>query len=246
MTAAPRTALVLRHDSAIGLGNLEPTLAAHGYEIVTVDAPHTDVSSLDPLAPDLVVVLGGDEAAYETDRYSYLVDEIALLAARIDAEAPIFGVCLGAQLLAKTLGADVRKGPRKEVGWLDVELTEAGASSPVRHFAGVRTVQWHGDTFDLPEGVARLASSEQYANQAFARGDWLLAVQFHPEVDDAIHEEWLALWGDELPEYGLSAEQLRAERAWQGPRANAASAALLSEYLDGLEARERVLRERAS
>jgi len=70
-------------------------------------------------------------------------------------------------------------------------------------------------------------------------------VQFHPEVDDAIHEEWLALWGVELPEYGLSAEQLRAERAWHGPRANAASAALLSEYLDGLEARER-LRERAS
>ena len=244
--SAHRVALVLRHDSAIGLGNLGPTLEAHGYEIVTVDAPHQDVAALDALAPDLVVVLGGDEAAYETDRYPYLADEISLLSTRIAAEAPIFGVCLGAQLLAKTLGADVRKGPRKEVGWLTVEPTEAGAASPVRHFAGVPTVQWHGDTFDLPEGVERLASSEQYQNQAFARGDWLLAVQFHPEVDDAIHEEWLGLWGHELPEYGRSAEQLRAERAWHGPRANAASAALLSEYLDGLEARERLLRERAS
>ena len=244
--SARRTALVLRHDSAIGLGNLRPTLEAHGYGIVIVDAPRQDVTALDPLAADLVVVLGGEEGAYETDRFPYLADEIDLLAARIDAEAPIFGVCLGAQLLAKTLGADVRKGPRKEVGWLEVELTEAGASSPVRHFDGVPTVQWHGDTFDLPEGVERLASSEQYLNQAFARGDWLLAVQFHPEVDDAIHEEWLGLWGHELPEYGRSAEQLRAERAWHGPRANAASAALLSEYLDGLEARERLLRERAS
>ena len=135
--SARRTALVLRHDSAIGLGNLGPTLEAHGYEIVTVDAPHQDVAALDALAPDLVVVLGGDEAAYETDRYPYLADEIALLSARIAAEAPIFGVCLGAQLLAKTLGADVRKGPRKEVGWLTVEPTEAGAASPVRHFAGV-------------------------------------------------------------------------------------------------------------
>ena len=244
--SARRTALVLRHDSAIGLGNLAPTLEAHGYEIVTIDAPSTDVPGLDALAPDLVVVLGGEEGAYETDLYPYLADEIDLLRTRIDAEAPIFGVCLGAQLLAKTLGARAYKGERKEVGWLTVEPTEAGIDSPVRHFAGVPAVQWHGDTFELPEGVERLAGSAQYENQAFARGDWLLAVQFHPEVDDAIHEEWLRLWGHELPEYGRSAEQLRAERAWHGPRANAASAALLSEYLDGLEARERLLRERAS
>lgn len=235
--SARRTALVLRHDSAIGLGNLGPTLEAHGYEIVTVDAPTSDVAALDALAPDLVVVLGGDEAAYETDRYPYLADEITLLQARIEAEAPIFGVCLGAQLLAKSLGAEVRKGPRKEVGWLEVEPTEAGVASPVRHFAGVPTVQWHGDTFELPEGVERLATSRQYENQAFARGEWLLAVQFHPEVTDEIHEEWLRQWGDELPESGLTREQLREERASYGPRAQAASAALLGEYLVGLEAR---------
>ena len=236
------TALVLRHDSAIGLGNLGPTLESHGYEIVTVDAPHADVAAIDALAPDLVVVLGGDEGAYETDRYPYLVDEIELLRARIASERPIFGVCLGAQLLAKTLGADVRKGPRKEVGWLTVEPTETGAASPVRHFAGVPTVQWHGDTFDLPEGVERLATSGQYENQAFARGDWLLAVQFHPEVTDEIHEEWLREWGHELPEYGLSADELREQRATFGPRAQAASAALLGEYLDGLEERQAMRR----
>ena len=237
--SAHRTALVLRHDSAIGLGNLGPTLEAHGYEIVTVDAPSTDVAALDALAPDLVVVLGGDEAAYETDRYPYLADEIALLSSRVDAEAPVFGVCLGAQLLAKTLGADVRRGPRKEVGWLEVEPTAAGAASPVRHFAGVPTVQWHGDTFDLPEGVDLLATSGQYEHQAFARGEWLLAVQFHPEVTDDIHEDWLREWGDELPEYGLSRELLREQRAVYGPRAQAASAALFGEYLAGIEARRR-------
>ncbi|SIO08181.1 glutamine amidotransferase-related protein [Agromyces cerinus] len=238
MTRARRTALVLRHDSAIGLGNLGPTLEAHGYEIVTVDAPSTDVSALDALAPDLVVVLGGDEGAYETDRYPYLADEIALLRTRIDAEAPIFGVCLGAQLLAKSLGAEVFKGTTKEVGWLTVEPTEAGASSPVRHFAGVPTVQWHGDTFELPAGVHRLASSGAYENQAFSKGEWLLAVQFHPEVTDEIHEEWLREWGDELPEYGLSREQLREERGSFGPVAQEASARLLGEYLEGLEARD--------
>lgn len=237
MTGAVRTALVLRHDSAIGLGNLGPTLEAHGYEIVTVDAPTTDVAALDALSPDLVVVLGGDEGAYETDRFPYLADEIALLRTRIAAEAPIFGVCLGAQLLASALGAEVYAGATKEVGWLTVEPTEAGAASPVRHFTGVPTVQWHGDTFALPAGVELLASSGAYENQAFSRGDWLLAVQFHPEVTDEIHEDWLREWGDELPEFGLSREQLRAERASFGPLAQEASARLLGEYLDGLAAR---------
>ncbi|GAA1779625.1 glutamine amidotransferase-related protein [Agromyces lapidis] len=237
-----RVALVLRHDSAIGLGNLGATLEARGYEIVTVDAPTADVSALDPLDADLVIVLGGDEAAYETDRYPYLADEIALLRARIAAEAPIFGVCLGAQLLAESLGGRAFKGDRKEVGWLAVEPTAAGAASPVRHFAGVPTVQWHGDSFELPDeaGLVRLASSAQYENQAFAKGDWLLAVQFHPEVDDEIHEDWLDAWGDELPEYGLSRERLRADHAEHGPRAQAASARLLGEYLDALPTRAKV------
>ncbi|GAA1507777.1 GMP synthase (glutamine-hydrolyzing) [Agromyces terreus] len=235
--SARRTALVLRHDSTIGLGNLGPTLEAHGYEVVTVDAPVSDVSAIDPLAADLVVVLGGEEGAYETERFPYLADELSLLRSRIDAEAPVFGVCLGAQMLAAALGARVYRGERTEVGWLEVTPTSAGERSPVRHFAGVPTVQWHGDTFDLPRGVERLASSEQYENQAFRRGDWLLAVQFHPEVTAEIHEDWLRAWGDELHEHGSSPSQLRAERVHLGPRAEAASAALLGEYLEGLESR---------
>ncbi|KZE93528.1 Carbamoyl-phosphate synthase small chain [Agromyces sp. NDB4Y10] len=228
------TALVLRHDSAIGLGNLGPVLEEHGYEVVVVDAPREDVTAVDALAPDLVVVLGGDEAAYETDRYPYVGHEIELLRQRVAAEAPVFGVCLGAQMLAEAMGSRAYRGPRKEVGWLGVDLTEAGASSPVRHARGIRFVQWHGDTFDLPEGVERLASSPQYANQAFRAGDWLLAVQFHPEVTPAIHEDWLAAWGDELPEYDLTVERMRALQGEHGPAAEAASRAILGEFLDGL------------
>jgi GMP synthase (glutamine-hydrolysing) len=227
-------ALVLRHDSAIGLGNLGPVLEEHGYEVVTVDAPHEDVTAIDAIAPDLLVVLGGDEAAYETDRYPYLGHEIELLRQRVAAERPVFGVCLGAQMLAEAMGARAYRGPRKEVGWLGVDLTDAGADSPVRHARGIRFVQWHGDTFDLPAGVDRLASSPQYANQAFRRGDWLLAVQFHPEVTPQIHEDWLAAWGDELPEYDLTVERMRELQAECGPVAEAASRAILGEFLDGL------------
>jgi GMP synthase (glutamine-hydrolysing) len=227
-------ALVLRHDSAIGLGNLGPVLEEHGYEVVTVDAPHEDVTAIDALAPDVLVVLGGDEAAYEAERYPYIAHEIDLLRRRVAAEAPIFGVCLGAQMLAEAMGARAYRGPRKEVGWLGVDLTEAGADSPVRHARGSRFVQWHGDTFDLPDGVERLASSSQYANQAFRAGDWLLAVQFHPEVTPAIHEDWLAAWGDELPEYGLTVDRMRELQAEHGPAAEAASRAILGEFLEGL------------
>ncbi|GAA2029581.1 glutamine amidotransferase [Agromyces tropicus] len=233
-TAGTPVALVLRHDSAIGLGNLGPTLEAHGYEVRFLDAPNEDVTAIDPLGPDVVVVLGGDEGVYEAEEYPYLAHEIELLRARIAAEAPIFGVCLGAQLLAAALGADVYRGPRKEVGWLGVELTDAGEASPVRHTRDVRFVQWHGDTFDLPDGVELLAGSRQYANQAFRRGDWLLAVQFHPEVTHEIHEDWLAAWGDELPEYGLTVDGMRELQATCGPSAAAASAAILGEFVEGL------------
>ncbi|BDZ54425.1 hypothetical protein GCM10025870_14980 [Agromyces marinus] len=98
-------------------------------------------------------------------------------------------------------------------------------------------MQWHGDTFDLPDGVERLAGSPQYANQAFRRGDWLLAVQFHPEVTHEIHEDWLAAWRDELPEHGLSVEGMRELQASCGPGAAAASAAILGDFVDGLATR---------
>lgn len=235
-TGAPArpVALVLRHDTAIGLGNLGPVLEDHGYEVVTVDAPHEDVTGIDALAPDVLVVLGGDEAAYETDRYPYVRHEIDLLRERIAAQAPVFGVCLGAQMLAAALGARVYRGARKEVGWLGVDVNDAGDDSPVRHARGIRFVQWHGDTFDLPDGVELLASSPEYANQAFRRDDWLLAVQFHPEVTPAIHEDWLAEWGDELPEYGLTVERMRELQSTCGPAAETASRAILGEFLDGL------------
>lgn len=233
-------ALVLRHDPAIGLGNLEQTLLDHGYDITIVDTPGADVSTIDPAAADLLVVLGGEEGAYEGAEHPYIAAEIDLLRERIAARAPIFGVCLGAQLLAASLGASVYKGPRKELGYLAVEPTDAGASSPVRHLAGVPVLQWHGDTFDLPEGVTRLASSAAYENQAFSVDDWLLAVQFHPEVTAAMHDEWVALWSAELPEYAHSVESMAHDRDRYSGAMQEASRALLGEYLSRLPSARRV------
>lgn len=233
-----RTALVLRHDPMIHLGNLEPVLREHGYAVRYVDTQVDDVSALDPATADLVVVLGGEMGAYEAEQFPELADEIALLRRRLDAERPVFGVCLGAQLMASALGSAVYRGPTNEIGYRSVEPTDAGAASPLRHFSGVPVMQWHSDTFDLPERVTRLAGSPQYGNEAFGIGSWALAVQFHPEVTEQMHEEWLQSSAAEVAAEGLDADTLRADRARYSARMQEASARMFSEWLDGLDPRK--------
>ncbi|MGO4689954.1 glutamine amidotransferase [Glaciibacter sp. 2TAF33] len=229
-----RTALVLRHDAKIHLGNLEPVLREHGFELTIVDTELGDVGTLDPVEADLVVVLGGEMGVYEADRYPSLLQEIELLRRRLAAERPVFGVCLGAQLMASALGSPVYRGPSNEIGYRSVEPTDAGASSPVRHVSGVPVMQWHSDTFDLPEGVTRLAGSPEYGNEAFGIGNWALAVQFHPEVTDEMHEDWMASSASELEAEGLDVDRLRADRERYSRGMQEASRLMFSEWLDGL------------
>lgn len=230
-----RTALVLRHDETIHLGNLEPVLREHGYALTVLDTPGADFSVVDPTAADLVVVLGGDMGVYESAEHPYLVEEIALIRARLEAERPVFGVCLGAQLMAESLGSTVYKGPSNEIGYRSVEPTVEGASSPVRHIAGVPVMQWHSDTFELPEGVTRLAGSPEYRNEAFGIGNWALAVQFHPEVTPEMHERWLEDSAEALAAEGVDADTLRAENERYNATMQQASRRLFSEYLDAIE-----------
>jgi GMP synthase (glutamine-hydrolysing) len=232
-----RTAVVLRHDAKIHLGNLEPVLREHGYDVQFVDTQVDDISALDPAAADVMVVLGGEMGVYEADRFPSLRHEVTLLRDRLGAQRPVFGVCLGAQLIASALGSDVYRGPSNEIGYRSVEPTDAGSRSPVRHFSGVPVLQWHSDTFDLPAGVTRLAGSPQYGNEAFGIGSWALAVQFHPEVTDDMHEDWLTTSAAELAAEGLEVETLRQERSRYSAAMQEASRLLFSEWLDGLEPR---------
>ena len=230
-----RVALVLRHADEIHLGNLEQVLIEHGYTVSYVDALGADgVQGIDPAVADLLVVLGGDMGAYETERFPVLAEEVGLISERLAAARPVFGVCLGAQLMASALGSPVYRGPTNEIGYRAVEPTEAGRDSPLRHVSGIPMMQWHSDTFDLPAGTTRLAGSEAYGNEAFAVGDWALAVQFHLELTAEMHEAWLTSSEAEVRAEGLEPDTLRQERARHSDAMQHASRALFSEWLSAL------------
>lgn len=235
---SPKTgkrAVVFQHGDHITLGNLEPVLREHGYEIQIVDVTTENVAALDPRDGELVVVLGGEMGAYEIEENPHLVDELDFIRRRIQAREPIFGVCLGAQLMAGALGGHNYKGEKPDLGYQDIRLTEAGLASPMRHVAGVGMLEWHGDHFTLPEEATLLGSSSAYPNEAFSLGNFALAVQFHPEITADMHEAWTLNSGEQFAEEGIDDEEWRALGRKHNPPMQVASRAMFSEWLDGLQ-----------
>jgi GMP synthase (glutamine-hydrolysing) len=167
---------------------LGAALAAAGMRLDVVrNWAHDPLPTSDGAGYDLVLVLGGPMSANE----AALDGEAALLAASARAGRPTIGICLGAQLLARGLGAEVYRGETPELGILPIALTDAGrALPPFAALAGGPVFQWHSDTFTLPAGAALLASSPRYPHQAFAFGPRAFGIQFHPECDRAMRLEW--------------------------------------------------------
>src|SRR6185436_5058732 len=129
---------------------------------------------------------------------------------RLSRRRPTLGICLGAQLIARVLGARVYPARAKEIGWHPLQLTSAGEASPLSHLRATsgQVLHWHGDTFDLPAGAAHLASTEVCPHQAFSI-DAALALQFHLEVDVHRIERWLIGHVCELGVNGVDVAQLR-------------------------------------
>jgi GMP synthase-like glutamine amidotransferase len=145
-----------------------------------------------------LVIMGGPMAVYEIDKYPFLHIESALIRSFIKESKPVLGICLGAQVIAYALSADVYPGGATEVGWDKVDITPEGMDDPVLSNLSVDSepyadvFQWHGDTFDLPKKAVRLSSSATYQNQAFRYGDNVYALQFHIEVTPRMIREWFA------------------------------------------------------
>jgi GMP synthase (glutamine-hydrolysing) len=224
----------IRHVAFEDLGSFESRLAALGFSIRYVEAHSGELETFDFQRPELVVVLGGPIGVYEGETYPCLATELKLLRERADAGRPILGICLGAQLLAEALGGKVHPGQGKEIGWGPLQLTEAGLASPLKHLKQAETavLHWHGDTFTLPAGARLLASTGQYANQAFAVGDHVLALQFHLEATPAGLEGWFIGHACEISHTpGISVAGLRQETGRHAAAIAEAAGAVLEDWL---------------
>ncbi len=186
--------LIVKNIPIEGPGTIEDYLKQEGIEYLIRDFSKGELVRSSAEFTHLVV-MGGPMAVYEMDRYSYLKDEANLIDDFLRKEKAVLGVCLGAQMLAHVLGARVYFGGTKEIGWYKVDITDEGLQDPavkeleIDGTKKAEVFQWHGDTFDLPDGAVRVASSEVYPNQAFRYGK-SYALQFHIEVTPEIINEW--------------------------------------------------------
>ncbi len=192
--------LILKNVQNEGPGTIEDFLVdnALSYRIVEMSGGEFP----DAGDADTLVILGGYMSVNESDIYPFIAKEIGLVKEFMSKGKKIFGVCLGAQIMAKALGARVYAGPEKEIGWYDIELLDEGLRDPritklaTHPRAGdfwkkFKVFHWHGETFDIPPGAQRIARSILYPNQAFRYGKNAYAFQFHIEVKKDTIFEWL-------------------------------------------------------
>jgi GMP synthase (glutamine-hydrolysing) len=140
----------------------------------------------------MLLVMGGEMNVYQEDKYPWLIEETQAIREAVEAGKAVLGVCLGGQLLAKALGAQVHLGVATEIGLTPITLTEAGEADPLfEGLSKMEAVEWHDDTFDIPTGAVALARSEGCAHQAFRFGEQAYGLQFHPEVSPVMLAKWI-------------------------------------------------------
>ncbi|MEC9375339.1 MAG: type 1 glutamine amidotransferase [Pseudomonadota bacterium] len=185
--------LIFQHVPHETLGTFDSLIEQNGCEIHYINFNQDPDSKPNIENYDGLIILGGPMCVDQTVKYPHLLTELAAIEKAIQKQIPIFGICLGAQLIAKALGANVGSNKVKEIGWYNVNPTEEGTEDLLfKHFSGAEKVfQWHGDTFDIPDNAIHLATSSDCSNQAFRYGKNVYALQFHLEVDAAIIKQWL-------------------------------------------------------
>lgn len=226
-----KTLVALRHLAFEDLGLLAPLMQAQGWRIHYHDLGVDDLRRLDLGQVDLLTILGGPIGAEEDDRYPFLEDEVRLIRQRIASRRPMLGICLGAQLIARALGARVRPMARKEIGYGPLSLTPAGERSALAALGPQAVLHWHGDQFDLPQGVESLATTTACPHQAFCVEAHTMAWQFHLEVDARRIEQWLVGHTGELAQVGLPTQTLREQAKLHGAGLEQALQRVMSQWL---------------
>jgi len=212
--------LVLQHEAFEGPGTLGEALSGCELRVVCTFAGDPVPARL---AEDGLVVLGGGMGVYEADRHPHLREEMSLLQDAVRSGRPVLGICLGSQLLAAALGAQVAKASRKEIGWFEVDLLPGATDDAL--FAGApasfAAFHWHGDAFALPAGAVPLAATAMTPLQAFRAGPRAWGIQFHLETDRQVLEAMLTSGAEELRDTGADAARILARAAAELPRLRA-------------------------
>ena len=192
--------IIIKHIDIEGPGTIADFLDDNNIPYAVVDIFNGESLPESLSGIFAVIILGGPMNVYEEDKYPFLKQEDVFLKKVIEKDLPALGFCLGAQLLAKAKGAVVKKAPQKEIGWFKVSLTEKGSNDPLfQDFAReIDVFQWHGDTFEIPDGGSKLAESEICPNQAFRIGDNIYGLQFHVEVTGEMIQQWIDAYKDEF------------------------------------------------
>jgi len=177
---------------------------------------------------------GGAQGVYEQDQYPYLTQECQLVREAMVVDRPVIGLCLGGQLMAAALGADVRKSGRKEIGFFEVALDPLAQYDPV--WSGMPqtfvTTHWHGDVFDIPPGGMKMASSAMTPNQLFRYGHSMYGLQFHLEMTPAVLDEMIEDSRDYLLGAGVDPEALRQQGCEQLPRLEEAATGVFTRWAE--------------
>ena len=189
--------LIIKHVEQEGPGLIKYCLKQENipYQILSLN-----LSEHLPKPDDFthIVILGGPMNVYEEDRYPFLKNEDLFIKEAIQRGKRVLGICLGAQLIAKALGAKVFKAPAKEIGWYNVSLTKIGSNDPL--FSDLPKLfpvfQWHEDTFEIPKAAKLLATSTSIPHQAFRYGENAYGLQFHLEVTEEMIQEWVEDFGE--------------------------------------------------
>ena len=198
--------LVVQNTRIESSGYLGELLSRDGFDITSINAKHEIIPNK---KFSLVVILGAPESA--NDDLPYLRAEQQLIKNSVEKNIPVLGICLGSQLIAKTFGAKIYSGPKKEIGFYN-DLKISSDSTFFSGFQNPFTVfHWHGDTFDLPQGALRLASSEHYPNQAFQYKS-AIGLQFHLEVNEEMVNLWLDNTEEKLQKISyINPQEIRSE-----------------------------------
>ncbi len=187
-----RNLLIIKQVEDEGPGLIEKIFTTHGWAIETIELSRGEElpSGFDEVGA--VVVLGGPMNVHEEAKYPFLIEEEHYIRKALIGEIPLLGICLGAQLLAKTCGARVKKAPQREIGWCRVKKTGEGENDSLfsKSPDHMQVFQWHEDTFDIPEGAVLLVTGKDCRNQAFRVGQNAYGLQFHIEVTEDMIQSW--------------------------------------------------------